>query len=170
MFCVFVKMPSFDTVSEIDLQVVDDSINSAKREIDSRYDFKGKKYEMTFDRDSKKILLLAPGEYYLEQIVNFIRIALAKFKVDLKVLDIQEFEKAGGQNLRQEIKIREGIDKDSAKLLTKLLKQSALKIQTSIQGDSVRVTGKKRDDLQEAMNFIRNAQIDVPVQFKNFKD
>ncbi|MDR3078880.1 MAG: YajQ family cyclic di-GMP-binding protein [Rickettsiales bacterium] len=163
-------MASFDVVSKIDLQEVDNSVNTVKREIGNRYDFKTASWSLEFDRKEKTITLVADSEYCLQQIQSSLRAALVKRKLDPLSLDFQREEKAGGTSLRQAIKIKEGIDQENAKQVTKLFKQSKLKVQASIQGDEVRISGKSRDDLQTAMGQIKSLNLQLPLQFINFRD
>jgi uncharacterized protein YajQ (UPF0234 family) len=163
-------MPSFDVVSKIDLQEVDNACNNARREIGNRFDFKSVTWSLEFNKKEKEIALLAESEYCLEQLRATIKGYCVKRGVDTLCLDFQLVEKAGGQTLKQNIKIKEGIDQENAKQITKRLKQSKMKAQASIQGDEVRITGKSRDDLQEAIKQIKELNLSVPLQFVNFRD
>jgi uncharacterized protein YajQ (UPF0234 family) len=163
-------MPSFDVVSKIELQEVDNSCNNVIREIGNRYDFKAVKWSLEFDKKEKKIIIIGESNYCIEQIQMALKGAFVRRGLDSLFLDFQVVEKAGGQTLRQEVKIKEGIDQDNAKQITKHFKQGKLKVQTSIQGDEVRISGKSRDDLQEAIGQIKSLNLSVPVQFINFRD
>jgi uncharacterized protein YajQ (UPF0234 family) len=163
-------MPSFDVVSKIDMQEVDNAINTVLREIGNRYDFKSVKWSLELDRKEKQLTVVAESDYCLEQIQQSIKTSFVKRKLDPLSLDFQKEEKAGGNTLRQIVKIKEGIDQESAKIITKFFKQSKTKIQASIQGDEVRVTGKSRDELQEAIQQIKGLNIELPLQFINFRD
>lgn len=161
-------MPSFDVVSKVDLQEVDNAVNSVLREVGQRYDFKGSK--CTVERDEQDITVVADNNYMLEQIQDMLKVHFTRRKIDPKSLDFEKPEMASGNCLRQKIKVKEGIDSDNAKVITKYVKESKLKVQASIRGEEVRIDGKKRDDLQDAMAHIRELKIDVPVQFINFRD
>lgn len=163
-------MPSFDVVSKIDLQEVDNSVNTVLREIGNRYDFKNVKWSIELDKKEKNIIVVAESDYCLEQIQNSLKGAFVKRKLDPLSLDFQKEEKASGNSLRQNIKIKEGIDQDNAKQITKFFKQSKLKVQASIQGEEVRISGKSRDDLQTAIQEIKNLGLQIPLQFINFRD
>ncbi|MDR1498737.1 MAG: YajQ family cyclic di-GMP-binding protein [Rickettsiales bacterium] len=163
-------MPSFDVVSKIDMQEVDNAVNTVLREIGNRYDFKAVRWSVELDKKEKNIVVVAESNYCLEQIQASLKASFVKRKLDPLSLDFQKEEKAGGNTLRQVIKIKEGIDQESAKQITKHFKQSKMKLQASIQGDEVRVTGKSRDDLQEAIQQIKGLNLALPLQFINFRD
>lgn len=163
-------MPSFDIVSKIELQEVDNAVNTVMREISNRYDFKTVKWSVELDKKEKNIAINADSEYCLEQIQNSLKTSFVKRKLDPVSLDFQKEEKAGGNTLRQNVKIKEGIDQENAKKITKFFKQSKSKIQASIQGDEVRVSGKSRDELQLAIQQIKDLNLDLPLQFINFRD
>lgn len=161
-------MPSFDIVSKVDLQEIDNALNSVRREIEQRYDFKGSKCAVT--REEESITLLADDNYKLEQIHAMLKVHMTRRKVDAKSLDFGKVEPASGGALRQPVTIKQGIEGEVAKQITKEIKNSKLKVQASIRGDEVRVDGKKRDDLQAVMALIRGIDVSVPVQFINFRD
>lgn len=163
-------MPSFDVVSKIELQEVDNAVNTVIREISNRYDFKTVKWLVELDKKEKNITINADSEYCLEQIQNSLKTSFVKRKLDPVSLDFQKEEKAGSNTLRQNVKIKEGIDQENAKKITKFFKQSKSKIQASIQGDEVRVSGKSRDELQLAIQQIKDLNLDLPLQFINFRD
>lgn len=163
-------MPSFDVVSKIELQEVDNAVNTVTREIGNRYDFKTVKWSIELDKKEKNITINADSEYCLEQIQDSLKTSFVKRKLDPISLDFQKEEKAGGNTLRQNIKIKEGIDQENAKKITKFFKQSKSKIQASIQGDEVRVSGKSRDELQLAIQQIKDLNLDLPLQFINFRE
>ncbi|MDR1494670.1 MAG: YajQ family cyclic di-GMP-binding protein [Rickettsiales bacterium] len=163
-------MPSFDVVSKVDMQEVDNSVNTVKREIENRYDFKTTKWSIELDKKEKTIVLVADSDYYLQQIQSSLKAVFVKRKLDPLSLDFQKEEKAGGNTLHQVVKIKEGIDQDNAKQITKFFKQSKLKVQASIQGDEVRISGKSRDDLQTAIEHIKVLDLKIPLQFINFRD
>ena len=161
-------MPSFDIVSETDMQEVDNALNSVSREIVQRYDFKGSKCDVT--RDKQEITILADDDYKLTAVQDLIKVHMTRRKVDPSALDFKTPEKASGNALRQKVLIKQGVDTETAKTITKEIKNSKMKVQASIQGDTVRVTGKKRDDLQEAITLVRGMSVDLPLQFINFRD
>lgn len=163
-------MPSFDVVSKIDFQEVDNAVNTSLREIGNRYDFKSVKWSLELDKKEKNITIIAESEYCLGQLNDSLKSSFVKRKLDPLSLDFQKEEKASGNTLRQLVKLKEGIDQENAKKITKYFKQSKLKVQASIQGDEVRVTGKSRDDLQEAIQQIKNLGLELPLQFINFRD
>lgn len=164
-------MPSFDVVSKIDLQEVDNAVNTVLREIGNRYDFKVVKWSIELDKKEKQITITAESEYCLEQIQSSLKGSFVKRKLDPLSLDFQKEEKASGNTLRQIVKIKEGINQENAKQITKYFKQSKLKVQASIQGDEVRVSSNKsKDDLQEAIQQIKSLNLTIPLQFINFRD
>lgn len=160
-------MPSFDIVSEVDLQEVRNAVDQAIRELGTRFDFKG--VDAGFELEGEQIRLHAGEEFQIEQMVQILRDKLIRRDVDVRALDPGRIE-ASGKQKRQNFGLKQGIGRDDAKLITKLVKDSKLKVQTQIQGDQVRVTGKKRDDLQEVMALLRKAELEVPLDFKNFRD
>jgi uncharacterized protein YajQ (UPF0234 family) len=161
-------MPSFDIVSEIDLQEVDNALNSAKREITTRYDFKGSK--SSIERKEKELTIIADDDMKLKAIHDLLKTYFTRRNVDTKALDFKTPEKASGNTIRQLVNLKNGIDQDNAKKLTKSIKEAKLKVQASIRGEAVRVEGKKRDDLQEAIALIKTLEVDLPLQFTNFRD
>ena len=163
-------MPSFDVVSKIDLQEVDNAVNTVLREIGNRYDFKSVKWSIELDKKEKNITIVGESDYCLEQIQDSLKASFVKRKLDPVALDFQKEEKASGNTLRQVVKIKEGIDQENAKQITKYFKQSKLKVQASIQGDEVRISGKSRDDLQTAIQEIKGLNLNIPLQFINFRD
>jgi len=161
-------MPSFDIVSETDLAEVDNAIQGVAREIGTRFDFKGSK--CTIERKEALITLLADDDMKLRQMQELLRGYMVRRKLDASALDFKEPEKASGNTLRQEVNVKQGIDQTLGKRIVKELKDSKLKVQVSIQGDELRVTGKKKDDLQEAIAFVRAMKIEQPLQYQNFRD
>lgn len=161
-------MPSFDVVSETNMQEIDNALNSAKRELSNRWDFKGSK--SSFENDKEGITILADNDMQLKALTDMLKVHLTKRSVDTKCLDFGKEEMASGGAIRVHIKLKKGIDQESAKKITKGIKEAGMKIQASIQGEQVRVTGKQRDDLQEAMTFIKGLGLDLPLQFTNFRD
>ncbi|TPE55567.1 YajQ family cyclic di-GMP-binding protein [Maribrevibacterium harenarium] len=161
-------MPSFDIVSELNWHEVTNAVDQANREIVTRYDFKGVDASFTI-KDKQAIVLEAKAEMQLKQMVDMISQKLVNRGIDLKCLDRGKIVES---NLRatQELKLKEGIDAAEAKKLVKLIKDSKIKVQAQIQGEQLRVTGKKRDDLQQVMQLVRSSELELPVQFNNFRD
>jgi uncharacterized protein YajQ (UPF0234 family) len=163
-------MPSFDIVSKIDNQEVDNAVNSVLRELTNRYDFKGAKFSVELKLKENLIILTADSDYKLGAIRDSLKVFGTKRGIDARAFDFQKEEKAGGEMLRQEVKLRNGIEQEIAKKIVKQIKDSKMKVQASIKGDEVRVDGKKRDDLQEAIAALRSANYEIPLQFINFRD
>lgn len=161
-------MPSFDIVSKTDLAEVDNALNNMSREMEQRYDFKGAK--CSIERNEGTLTLNADDDLKLKQMHELLQGHLARRKIDHGVLDYKTPEKAAGQAVRQEVTIRQGIDKELAKKLVKDIKGSKIKVQVSIQGDELRVSGKKRDDLQAVIQFVKGLEIEQPLQYINFRD
>ena len=163
-------MPSFDIVSKIDFQEIDNAVNGVLREIGNRYDFKNVKWSIEIKKKEKEIEINAENDYCLEQIQTSLKGSFVKRKLDPVALDFTAPEKASGNSLRQIVKIKEGIEQNIAKEITKHFKQSKLKVQISIQGDELRVSGKSRDDLQQVIQETKAMNLDLPLQFINFRD
>jgi len=161
-------LPSFDIVSRIDLAEVDNALSGMTREIGTRFDFKGSK--CTIEREDEILKLFADDELKLKQMHELLKVHLTRRKVDAAALDYKPPEKASGNRLRQTIALRRGVDANLARQLIREIKDSKLKVQVSIQGDEVRVTGKKRDDLQAVIAVVRGLKIDQPLQYLNFRD
>ncbi|MEZ5895564.1 MAG: YajQ family cyclic di-GMP-binding protein [Parvularculaceae bacterium] len=161
-------MPSFDIVSEIDLAEADNAIQNVMREIGTRYDFKGSKSTVEFK--DKIITINADDDLKLKQMHELLQGHMQKRGIEPGSLDYQKEEPAAGQAVRQRVLLKEGINKELAKKIVKSVKDAKYKVQVSIQGDELRVTGKKRDDLQEVIAFVKAMKNDQPVQFKNFRD
>lgn len=160
-------MPSFDAVSEIDTHELTNAIDQANRELSQRFDFKDVGAE--FELKDFTITLRAQVDFQLKQMFEILKAKLAKRGIDVGCLEVKEVETNLAQ-ARQDVVLRHGIDQESGKKLQKLLKESKLKVQASIQGDKLRITGKQRDDLQEAMALLRKSNLDRPLQFNNFRD
>lgn len=160
-------MPSFDIVSEIDLQEVRNAVDQSNREIGTRFDFKGVK--ASFELSEDKVLLSGEQEFHLQQMMDILRQKLTKRKIDLACLDPGEAVSSLNA-ARQEVGLKQGVDSETAKRMVKFIKAGKLKVQAQIQGDQVRVTGKKRDDLQEAIALLRGEDWGLPLQFTNFRD
>ena len=161
-------MPSFDIVSETDLAEVDNALNAMQREIGQRFDFKGSK--CTIERDKELLTILADDDLKLRQMQELLRGHLTRRKVDAGALEFKEPEKAAGQSVRQRVVVRQGVPQDLAKKIVKEVKGSKLKIQVAIQGDQLRVTGKKRDELQAGIQLVKDMKLDLPLQYVNFRD
>lgn len=161
-------MPSFDIVSKTEMPEVDNALNAMRREIEQRFDFKGSK--CTIERNEQELTILADDELKLRQMHELLKGHLTRRKVEAGALDFKEPEKAAGQSLRQKIIVQQGIAQDIAKKIVKEMKGSKLKVQVAIQGDELRVTGKKRDDLQAAIAAVKEMPFDLPLQYVNFRD
>jgi cyclic-di-GMP-binding protein len=164
-------MPSFDISSEVDMVGLKNAIDIAGRQITNRYDFKGTSAKVELNEKEKLIIIHGDSDFQLDQIKNILLPAMEKKEPDSsKRLDHQAVQKVSGNKVKQESKIRAGIDSDLAKRIVKLIKDSGLKVQASIQGDTVRVNGAKRDLLQEAIALVKKSVTDFPLQFGNFRD
>ena len=161
-------MPSFDIVAKTDLAEVDNAVQNMVREITTRYDFKGSK--CTIERKDEALTLNADDDLKLKQMHELLQGHMARRKIEAGVLEYKDPEKAAGQSVRQTVIIKQGIDKDLAKKIVKDLKETKLKVQAAIQGDEVRVTGKARDDLQDAIAAVKAMKTELPLQFVNFRD
>lgn len=161
-------MPSFDVVSKVDPHEVDNARNQASKEIAQRYDFKGT--DTTIEKTDEGIVIRANSEGRLDAARDVLETKMVRRHVSLKSFDPQAPQQAGGQMWRQLIKLKEGVSKEKAKEIVKAIKDSKLKVQASIQGDAVRVSGKKRDDLQAVIAFLKEGDFDLPLQYVNFRD
>ncbi len=161
-------MPSFDTVCEADLVKVKNAVENSAKEVGTRFDFKGT--SASIELKDKDITLIGDAEFQLDQIQDVLRNKLTKQEVDVRFLDIGDVQKMGGDKVKQVLKVRNGIEAELAKKIQRLIKDSKLKVQAAIQGESVRITGAKRDDLQAAMALIRKDVADMPLSFNNFRD
>ncbi len=161
-------MPSFDVVSETNSQEIDNALNSTKKEMQNRYDFRGSK--STIEREKDDVTIIADDDMKMKAVIDMFKTYLTRRNVDVKCLELGKEEMASGGTIRMVVKLKKGIDQDNAKKITKAVKEKGLKVQASIQGEQVRVTGKKRDDLQEAIAMIKGLGIDLPLQFVNFRD
>jgi cyclic-di-GMP-binding protein len=163
-----VPMPSFDIVSKLDLAEVDNALAGLTREISTRFDFKDSKSSVK--RTEGALTILADDELKLRQVQELLRMHVVRRKVDPGALDFKDAEKAAGQSVRQTVALRQGIDQELAKRIVRAIKDSKLKVQTAIQGDELRVSGKKRDDLQDAIALVRGLKLEQPLQYVNFRD
>jgi len=160
-------MPSFDVVSQVDMHELTNAIDQSNREISTRFDFKGTNSRV--EHSNNELTLIAPAEFQIKQISDILQNKLSKRKIDVTCLDMGKIVESNNET-RQPIIIRQGIDKELAKNITKIIKGSKLKVQSSIQGEQVRVTGKKRDDLQELISLLKNSNLGQPLQYINFRD
>ena len=161
-------MPSFDTICEANLVEVKNAVENTAKEIATRFDFKGT--PAAGEIKDKDITLIGNADFQLAQIEEILRNKLTKRSVDVRFLDIGDAQKIGGDKVKQVIKVRNGIETEASKKIQRLIKDSKLKVQAAIQGDAVRVTGAKRDDLQAAMALIKKEIADLPLSFNNFRD
>ena len=160
-------MPSFDTVSEVDLPEVTNAVDQTNREVSNRYDFKGSNAKI--ENESEQITLIADSEFQLKQMKDILHQKLAKRGIDLGSLEEGKLE-AKLHQTRQIITVQQGIPQETARKIVKLVKDAKMKVQVSIQGDKVRINGKKRDDLQNVIALLKEAAVDLPLQFVNFRD
>jgi cyclic-di-GMP-binding protein len=160
-------VPSFDVVSELDAHEVTNAVDQANRELAQRFDFKetGARFEL----EESVVTLHAQVEFQLKQMLEILKLRLGKRGIDIACMEVKE-PRSNLAAAQQEVVLREGIDPEAAKKISRIVKDSKLKVQATIQGEKLRITGKKRDDLQEAMQLLRNANIEVPLQFNNFRD
>lgn len=161
-------MPSFDTVSEANIVEVKNAVDQANKEISTRFDFKGT--DSRIEQKERELTAFADSEFQLGQVRDVLTNKLVKRNVDVRFLDIGKVEKIGGDKVKQVIKIKNGIESEAAKKIVRIVKDSKMKVQASIQGDAVRITGAKRDDLQAAMALLRKEVADLPLEFNNFRD
>lgn len=160
-------MPSFDVVSEVDSHEVTNALDQANRELSTRFDFRG--VTATFERADDLITLTADADIQLQQMLDILQNKLHRRGIDISCLDIADATKLGKQ-VKQKVTIKQGLDKDTSRKIVKLIKEKKLKVQSAIQGDKVRVSGKKRDDLQQTMALLKEAKLDMPLQYDNFRD
>ena len=160
-------MPSFDIVSDIDLQEVDNAINQARKEVESRYDFKGSKAEIQWDK--KEVTLMAEDDYKVEAMAGILQTKLHRRGIDIKAIKFEKMEPAGGRMLRQKVNLIQGIDREVAKDVIKMIKDSKLKVQPAIADDKIKVTSKSIDELQECISLVRGGNFNVPLQFNNMR-
>ena len=160
-------MPSFDIVSELEQHELANAVDQANREVANRFDFKGSdaKYVLA----EALITMTSPSDFQLKQMADILQNKMAKRELDLRALEFEE-PAVSLHEAKQEVKVKQGIDKETAKKITKMIKEQKLKVQVSIQGDQVRVTGKKRDDLQSVITFLKGTDLNLPLQYENFRD
>ena len=162
-------MPSFDVVSKFDMQELDNAINMVKRDIANRFDFKGSSADLELNKNENSIKLKADNEYQIKAVADMLEKRAISRKVSIKTFEYGNIEQASGMNIRQIVKLKQGIDKDSATKINKLIKNQKIKVQSQIQGDQLRVTGKKIDDLQKVIQIIKEQNLSLPLQFINMR-
>ena len=160
---------SFDIVSKVDMQEVDNALNQSRKEIGQRYDFKGSKTSIDLQQKENQIVVVSDDEFRMKAVIDIMQSKLVKRNVPLKALSYGKVEPAAGGTVRQIITLQNGIDKENARLLTKMIKESKLKVQTQIMEDQVRVSGKNKDDLQSVIALVRQADLPFAVQFVNYR-
>jgi cyclic-di-GMP-binding protein len=160
-------MPSFDVVSEVDMQELRNAVDQTRREIDTRYDFKGT--AAAIELNEMELTLFGDAEFQVDQVMDILVQKISKRGIDVGCLEPGKLEEGGGK-ARRIVKVLAGIETDTARKIVKLIKEAKLKVQAAIQGDKVRVTGKKRDDLQEVIALLRQADVGLPLQYNNFRD
>ncbi len=161
------KENTFDIVSRVDMQEVRNAVDQSIRELRTRFDFKGSKSDIVFD--GEEILLVGDDEFKLKNVVDILETKMVKREINLKALRYGKIEPGAKDTVRQKVSLVQGLDKDRAKVITKLVKDSKLKVQVSIQGDQVRIIGKNRDDLQAIIQIIKDHDFDIPLQFVNYR-
>lgn len=162
-------MPSFDIVCEVDMQEVDNAVNQSLKEIKTRFDFRGTKSTLSLEKDKKVIKIVADDELKLRSLHQILESKLAKRNIDCRVLSYGDTREASGQVMNQDVGLRSGIEKEGAKKITKLVKDSKLKVQAQIQDQQVRITGKKIDDLQSVISLLKSSDLGLPLQFINMR-
>ena len=162
-------MPTFDIVSKLDMQEVDNTINMVSRDISNRYDFRGSSTKLTLNKTEKTIKLEADNDMQLTAVRDMLENRAISRKLSIKIFNYQNEENASGMSIRQIVKLREGISSDNGKKINKMIKDMKLKVQSQIQGEQLRVTGKKIDDLQGVISKLNEAKLDFPLQFVNMK-
>ena len=162
-------MPSFDIVNQLDLQEIDNAVNMVKRDIATRYDFKGSSSSITLSKSDKSIVIKGDVEYQIDTIFDMLQNRAISRKVSVKVFKSNETENASGMTFRKKIDLQSGISKENGKKINVMIKEMKLKVNSQIQGEHVRVTGKKIDDLQTVMNTLKEKNLDIPLQFVNMK-
>ena len=163
-------MPSFDVVSRVDMQEMDNAVNQVKKEVATRFDFRGSRTRIEFDRKEGKIQVLTEDDMKLRAIKDMLISKAVRRSIDAKALKFGNPEKAGGDMIRQTVDITNGIDLETARKVVKLVKDAGLRVQAAVQGDEVRVSGKQRDDLQQVISALKRADLGVPLQFVNYRE
>jgi len=160
-------MPSFDVVSEVEAHALTNAVDQAGRIIANRFDFKG--VEASFEREERKVIIIAEADFQVQQMEDMLRSALVKCDIDPKAMDCSDLQ-ASGKTVRETVLLRHGLDSGQCKTIVKKIKDLKIKVQAQIQGEQVRVVGKKRDDLQAVMTVLRELELESPLQFTNFRD
>jgi uncharacterized protein YajQ (UPF0234 family) len=160
-------MPSFDVVSEIDTHELTNAVDQAIRELGQRFDFKGT--DAAYELEETTVTMIAEADFQLKQMLDILKLRIAKRGIDIACLEVKDPE-VNLARAKQQVLLKHGIDAEAGRKVSRLIKDSKLKVQAQVQGEKVRVTGKKRDDLQEAIAFLRKADVGVPLQFNNFRD
>jgi|TARA_B110000971_G_scaffold164119_1_gene167965 uncharacterized protein YajQ (UPF0234 family) len=160
-------MPTFDAVSEVDHHELSNAIDQANREIGTRYDFKGS--DSKIEQSSNELTLISESEFQIKQMAPILKEKMAKRGIDVSCLDFADIIEMN-KKAKQQVTVKEGLDKDIARKIVKLIKESKIKVQAAIQDEQVRVTGKKRDELQQVMQLLRESDLGIPLQFNNFRD
>ena len=161
-------MPSFDIISEFDTHEVKNAVDQANKEVSTRFDFKGT--SSSFELTDEKLVMISESTFQLQQMFSVVVAKLSRRGVDVGCMDVGDPKGTGGKLMRQEITLKQGLDSTTAKKIVKLIKDKKLKVQAAINGDQVRVTGKKRDDLQEVIQMLRDEKLETPLQYDNFRD
>lgn len=161
-------MPSFDIVSEVDLQEVRNAVDQVNKEVKTRFDFKGS--DARVEQSEFTLTIFADDDFKLDQVLDILRTKLTKRQVDVRCLDMGQIEKVSGNKVKQQVVVKTGLEKELAKKIIRLIKDSKLKVQASIQGNSVRVSGAKRDMLQEVIQLVKKTVVEYPLQYQNFRD
>lgn len=161
------KENSFDIVSQVDMQEVTNAVDQTARELRTRFDFKGSKSELSYDGET--ITLTGDDEFKLKNVVDILETKMVKRGIDLKALRYGKIEPAAKDTIRQRVTLAQGLDKEKTKVITKMVKESKLKVQAAVQGEQVRISGKNRDDLQAIMQIIKEHEFDIPLQFVNYR-
>src|SRR6185503_4735920 len=165
-----IQMPSFDIVSEVNQVEVHNALDQANKEITNRFDFKGSDARVELNEKEKTLTLYADDEFKLGQVRDVLTGKLAKRGIDVRCLDARGIDKVSGNKVKQGVAVREGVEQELAKKIVKLVKDSKMKAQASIQGDAVRISGAKKDNLQEVIALVQKSITDVPLQYRNFRD
>lgn len=163
-------MPSFDTKLDPNLESVGNAVDTTAKEIGTRFDFKGTSAAVEFKKKEKEVIVFGDSDFQIDQVRDVLFNKLTKQKVDIRFMDVGKVEKIGGDKVKQVLKVKAGIEGDLAKKIVKVIKDSKMKVNASIQGEEVRIQGNKRDDLQAAMALLRKEIDDVPLSFDNFRD
>ena len=163
-------MPSFDVVNQVDMQEVSNAVNNARKELAQRWDFKGSNSEIELNGTTNQIILRTEDEMKMQALRELLLTHSVRRKIDTDCMDFKEVEMAGGKMLRREVEIRQGIDREIARQIVKDVKDTKIKVQVAIQGEELRVTGKKRDDLHAVMTLLKSGEYKIPLQFVNRRD